>query len=180
MVGEVLVLNNDYEPLNICNVKRALLLLYLGKAEVIEKDHHLIKTNVGDIDLPSVLRLCHHVKRPLPSLKLSRRGILARDNYTCQYCGSTGKDMTIDHIIPKRRGGKDEWENLVCACKRCNMKKSDKTLQQSGLKLMRKPFRPRVVPYISFTKYVAGTKNEIWRGYLPIDPELLSDQILTS
>lgn len=172
MNGEVLLLNNDYEPLNVCNMKRAISLIFLGKAEVLHNDHHVVMTMAGGFESPSVLRLRHHVKRPVPTLKLSRRSVLARDNFTCQYCGATGKDMTIDHIVPRGRGGQEKWDNLVCACRKCNMKKGDKSLPQSGLHLVRMPFRPRFVPYISFTKYVAGAKNETWKAYLPLDPEM--------
>lgn len=173
MEDEVLLLNNDFIPLNICDMKRALLLIYLGKVEILHHDHRIITTSVGSFDSPSVLRLRYHVNRPHPRLRLSRRGILARDNFTCQYCGASGKDMTIDHVIPKYRGGKEEWENLVCACHRCNAKKGDKTLQQSGMRLKRKPFRPHIIPYINFTKYVAGAQNQLWSQYLPLDPEMI-------
>ena len=118
MSQEVLVLNADYEPLNVCNLRRAIVLVYLGKAEILHERNTddgrpLIVSAEGQmINAPSVVKLRHHVKRPLPELKLSRRSIFARDNYTCQYCGTTGKDLTIDHVIPKRMGGGMAWENL--------------------------------------------------------------------
>src|SRR5579862_8132019 len=173
MNQEVLVLNSDYEPLNVCNVRRAIVLVYLGKAEVLHAD--------GNVDtllpekvfaMPSVVKLRGHVKRPLPELKLSRRTVFARDNYTCQYCRSTSKDMTIDHVIPKRSGGNASWENLVCCCRKCNMKKSDKLAQHAGMRLVRTPRRPKYVPYISLTKYLTGRKNEVWRSYLPTFADL--------
>ena len=174
MTHEVLVLNSDYEPLNVCNLRRAVVLLYLGKADVLhthddEAESHLL-TNEGDAlpSAPSVLRLRYHVKRPLPDLKLSRRSIFARDNNTCQYCGVQTRDLTIDHIVPKRAGGGMQWDNLVACCRRCNMRKGDKMLHNSGMKLSRPPKRPRYVPYISLTKYINGTKNEVWRDYLPV------------
>lgn len=168
MSHEVLVLNSDYEPLNVCNLRRAIVLVYLGKAEVLHYDHKEIRTLHGVIDSPSVVKLRHHVKRPIPELRLSRRSILARDNYTCQYCGHQSKDLTIDHVIPKRMGGKSTWENLVCCCKKCNSKKGDKTLDQVNMHLMRQPKRPRYVPFISLTKYLDGARNEVWRDYLPV------------
>ncbi|GAB4466164.1 MAG: HNH endonuclease [Armatimonadaceae bacterium] len=174
MSQEVLVLNADYEPLNVCNLRRAIVLIYLGKAEVLHErtvdDGHARLTSVEgeSFTLPSVVKLRHYVKRPLPQLKLSRRSVFARDNYTCQYCGVTGKDLTIDHVIPKRHGGGMEWENLVTCCRRCNTKKGDKMLDKAGMKLMRPPRRPRYTPYISLNKYVAGTKHAVWRDYLPI------------
>ncbi|HEX2999542.1 MAG TPA: HNH endonuclease, partial [Armatimonadota bacterium] len=101
MDGQVLVLNQDYEPLNVCNLRRASVLVWLGKAEVLHTDGCILATVNEKNVAPSVLRLCHQVRRPRPKLRLSRRSILARDNYTCQYCGATGKEMTIDHVIPR-------------------------------------------------------------------------------
>lgn len=174
MSQEVLVLNSDYEPLNVCNLRRAIVLVYLGKADVL----HTRTATEGTvaftaaegqmIHAPSVVKLRSHVRRPLPELKLSRRSVFARDNYTCQYCGSTGKDLTIDHVVPKRHGGGMQWENLVTCCRRCNTKKGDKSPEKVGMKLARPPRRPRYTPYIALNKYVAGTKHDIWRDYLPI------------
>jgi 5-methylcytosine-specific restriction endonuclease McrA len=172
MHGEVLVLNSDYEPLNVCNLRRAIVLVYLGKAEILHATEHRVHTFQGHVHSPSVVKLRQHVKRPLPQLRLSRRGIFARDDYTCQYCGQSVRELTIDHVIPKRMGGGATWENLVCCCRRCNTRKGDKSLTQAGMKLRRLPRRPRFIPYISLTKYVAGTKNEIWRNYLPAVPDL--------
>ncbi|MGO8674102.1 MAG: HNH endonuclease [Capsulimonadaceae bacterium] len=173
MSQEVLVLNSDYEPLNVCNMRRAIVLLYLGKADILHAQDHAEEPVVVNLEgdplpAPSVVRLRYHVKRPLPELKLSRRSIFARDNYTCQYCGVQSRDLTIDHIMPKRHGGGLHWENLVACCRRCNTRKGDKLLQQTGMKLARPPRRPRYVPYISLTKYLNGTKNDVWRDYLPV------------
>jgi 5-methylcytosine-specific restriction endonuclease McrA len=174
MSQEVLVLNSDYEPLNVCNLRRAIILVYLGKADVLhertndEGNPHLVTAEGQTMSTPSVVKLRQHVRRPLPELKLSRRSIFARDNYTCQYCGATGKDLTIDHVIPKRMGGPMSWENLVTCCRRCNTKKGDKLMDKIGMKLTRHPRRPRYTPYISLNKYVAGTRHEVWRDYLPV------------
>lgn len=168
MSHEVLVLNNDYEPLNVCTLRRAVVLVYLGKADVLHTDSKAIGTLHGVIISPSVVKLKYHVKRPLPELRLSRRSILARDNFTCQYCGHQARDLTVDHIIPKRLGGKSTWENLVCCCRKCNGRKGDKTLEQANFRLQRQPRRPRYVPFISLTKYLEGARNEVWRDYLPI------------
>jgi 5-methylcytosine-specific restriction endonuclease McrA len=170
--GEVLVLNSDYEPLNVCNLRRAILLICLGKVDVLHAEPVRIRTYDGEMHSPSVVKLRHQVKRPVPQLRLSRRGIFARDRYTCQYCGTTARELTIDHVVPKRLGGGSSWENLVCCCRRCNTKKGDKSLQSSGMQLKRPPRRPRYVPYISLTKYVQGSKNEVWRDYLPVVPDL--------
>lgn len=167
MNGEVLVLNNDYEPLNVCNLRRAIGLVYLGKAEILHTNGLQARSVTGISMSPSVVRLRHHVRRPMPELRLSRRSIFARDNYTCQYCGQVGKDLTVDHVIPRRIGGKATWENLVCSCKKCNAKKGDKSLAQAGLQLVRPPRKPKYVPFISLTKYLDGKRNEVWRDYLP-------------
>ena len=173
MNQEVLVLNSDYEPLNVCHVHRAIVMVYLGKADVLHADDGAdATTSTGRFVMPSVVKLRGHVKRPLPELKLSRRTVFARDNYTCQYCGTASKDMTIDHVQPKRHGGNASWENLVCCCRRCNMKKSDKLAHQVGMRLVRSPRRPRYVPYISLTKYLVGRRNEVWRCYLPTFADL--------
>ena len=119
MSREALVLNSDYEPLNVCNARRALVMVFLGKADVLHSDEEMIvTTGSGDYAMPSVVKLRSQVKRPLPELKLTRRTVFARDNYTCQYCGTTTKEMTIDHVIPKRHGGGAAWDNLVCCCRR--------------------------------------------------------------
>jgi len=168
---EVLVLNSDYSPLNVCNLKRAISLVYLGKVDVLHTNHKIVRTTKGEFHSPSVVRLKYQVHRPMPELKLSRRSILARDNYVCQYCGQTGRDLTVDHVIPKRLGGPTTWENLVCCCRKCNTKKGDKSLQQVGFTLIRQPRRPKYVPFISLTKFMTGTRNSDWRIYLPIFDE---------
>jgi len=165
---EVLVLNSDFEPLNVCHVRRALVMVYLGKADVLHAHESSIPINYNGLAHPSVVKLRHHVRRPLPELKLSRRTVFARDQFICQYCGHVGKDLTIDHVVPKRHGGGTVWENLVCSCRRCNMKKGDKMLHQTSMKLIKQPRRPKYIPYISLTKYLAGRKNELWRDYLPV------------
>lgn len=168
MNREVLVLNSDYEPLNICNMRRAINLVFLGKVDVLHENSILLHSASCDVRSPSVVRLRSHIKRPMPQLKLSRRSIFARDSYTCQYCGHRGTDLTVDHIIPKKYGGPTTWDNLVCCCKKCNGRKSDKTLSQVGFALKTTPRRPKYVPFISLTKFISGARNEVWRDYLPV------------
>jgi 5-methylcytosine-specific restriction endonuclease McrA len=165
---EVLVLNHDYEPLNVCHMRRALALIYLGKADVLHTHGHPVAAASVVVDAPSVVRLRSQVRRPLPELRLSRRTVFARDGYVCQYCGHAAKDLTLDHVIPRRLGGGSEWDNLVTACRRCNARKSDKLLSQTNMQLMHLPRRPRYTPFISLPKYVAGRRNEAWRFYLPV------------
>ena len=179
MGQEVLVLNSDYEPLNVCNLRRAIVLVYLGKADVLHTQGEEEERGAAyaidwytaegqSVPRPSVVKLRQQVRRPLPELKLSRRSVFARDNYTCQYCGLIGKDLTIDHVVPKRNGGPMAWDNLVTCCRRCNTRKGDKALDKCGMKLMRVPRRPRYTPYIALNKYVSGTRHAVWRDYLPL------------
>jgi 5-methylcytosine-specific restriction endonuclease McrA len=151
------------------------LLVFSGKADILHAREDAegriqeLRTVSGErYAAPSVVRLRYHVRRPLPELKLSRRSVFARDNYTCQYCGTVGKDLTIDHVMPKRYGGPMSWENLVTCCRKCNTKKGDKPMEKVGMRLARQPRRPRYTPYISLNKYVAGTRQEVWKDYLPI------------
>jgi 5-methylcytosine-specific restriction endonuclease McrA len=168
MSHEVLVLNSDYEPLNICNLRRAMSLVLRGKVDVLHENSVVLHTVRNEYRSPSVVRLKNHIRRPKPQLRLSRRSILARDNYTCQYCGHRGHDLTVDHVIPRRLGGPTTWENLVCCCKKCNTRKGDKTLAQVNFVLRRQPRRPKYVPFISLTKFLIGARNETWRHYLPV------------
>lgn len=162
----VLVLNNNYEPLNICGLHRGMVLLYLGKAEVLRFSDDIVVSAGGDeFIVPSVLRLRDFVKRPTPQLKMSRKSILARDDYTCQYCGSKS-NLTLDHIFPRHRGGETTWENLVCCCLRCNNKKGPCTPQEAGMRLPRAPRKPRYVPYISFPRFISAMRRPEWREYL--------------
>lgn len=175
MIHEVLVLNSNYEPLNVCNMRRAVALLLLGKAEIIHQRDMPLATVSGGQRAPSVLKMRYQVRRPMPELRLSRHSVLARDGYTCQYCGVKGKDLTIDHVIPRWVGGPHTWDNLVACCRRCNLKKGDKTPQQAHMKLYKKPKRPHFVPYLSLPVYLKAKHREEWCIYLPIFDEFGSE-----
>jgi len=166
MNGIVLVLNQDYEPLNVTNLPRAFRLVFGEKAEVLEYDHQVIRTPRTSFRAPSVIRLQHHIKRPRPRVKLSRREVFIRDRHTCQYCGRIAHDLTLDHIVPRHRGGTHTWDNLVAACKGCNHRKGSKTLVEARIHLVRVPFEPRSDLYSLFTPYLADERNEAWRTYL--------------
>ncbi len=168
---DVLLLNNNYEPLNVCSLVRAVTLMLKGKVEVLHNNGHIVRSGGQEIIAPSVIRLRYHVKRPVPVLRLSKHSILARDNYTCQYCGATGKDLTIDHVIPRRVGGTHSWENVVACCKRCNLRKGDKTPKQANMRLIRQPKRPHYVPFIPLSTYVKATQRADWQIYLPVFEE---------
>ena len=164
--ANVLVLNLDYQPLNVCNVRRAVVLLDKQKAVVIEQNGHLVTSERRSIVTPSVIRLAYHIKRPRPVLKMTRKEVLVRDDHTCQYCGRRGHDLTLDHVIPRHRGGQHVWENVVAACKGCNHRKGGKTLDEARLRLQRVPFEPRSDVYSLFVPYLQDVRNENWRGYL--------------
>jgi len=166
MDSAVLLLNSDYEPLNVCNVRRAFRLVFAEKAEVIQYDHHDIRTATQVFRAPSVIRLQHRVKRPRPRVRLSRREIFARDKHTCQYCGAQTGDLTLDHVIPRHRGGGHTWDNLVAACKTCNHRKGGRFLDEARMRLARSPFEPRCDVYTLFTPYLSDPRNEAWRDYL--------------
>jgi 5-methylcytosine-specific restriction endonuclease McrA len=163
----VLVLNQNYEPLNVCNVKRALVLVFNGKAELLELNHHIIHSTTRTVHAPSVIRLSYLIRRPHPRAKLSRREVFLRDDYTCQYCGIRTRELTLDHVMPKSRGGKHTWENLVSACRPCNHRKGGKTLAESRMKLAHEPRQPRANIYHLVYRYVQQPPFEEWAQYLP-------------
>ena len=166
MDSVVLLLNSNYEPLNVCDLRRAFRLVFGEKAEVIAFDHTEVRTPTRTLRAPSVIRLQYLIKRPRPKVKLSRREVFARDGHTCQYCGRQTHDLTLDHVMPRHRGGAHSWENLVAACKSCNHRKGGKTLEESRLRLARPPFEPRCDVYTLFTPYLGDPRNEAWRDYL--------------
>lgn len=161
----VLVLNHNFEPLNICSTQRAIALLLLDKAEVLRFSDHVVRSAEDEFLVPSVLRLYETIRRPLPELKISRKSVLARDGYTCVYCGSR-ESLTIDHVFPRHRGGETTWENVVCCCLRCNNKKGSRTPQECGMRLPHPPRKPRYVPYISFPRFVSAVRRPEWREFL--------------
>jgi 5-methylcytosine-specific restriction endonuclease McrA len=166
MDGVVLVLNQSYEPLNVCNLPRAFRLVFGQKAEVLEYDHQVIRTPRQEYRAPSVIRLQYQIRRPRPRVKLTRREVFARDGYACQYCGRQSNDLTLDHVVPRDRGGTHTWDNLVTACKACNHRKGGKFLDEAKLRLAHRPVEPRCDVYSLFTPYLRDDRNENWRSYL--------------
>jgi 5-methylcytosine-specific restriction endonuclease McrA len=163
----VLVLNQNYEPLNVCNVRRAILLVFDGKAEVLEEHPRLVHSATRAFPMPSVIRLVYLIRRPRPRVKLTRREVFIRDAYTCQYCGRQGHDLTIDHIVPRHRGGEHSWENLVSACKTCNHRKGGKTLAQARMALRTIPAEPRAGVYYTIERRLDTDLTETWQKFLP-------------
>lgn len=162
----VLVLNASFEPLNIVSVQRAIVLLLKEKAELVEAAQAKIRAERIHIDVPLVIRLVTFVPIPrrLP-LPLSRRTVLARDMYTCQYCGlQPGRtELTIDHILPRSRGGGTSWENVVTACGPCNRRKGNRTPDEANMKLMSVPGRPRFVAVVMLSE---ASAHDVWSKYL--------------
>jgi 5-methylcytosine-specific restriction endonuclease McrA len=162
-MGKVLVLNASYEPLNITSWRRAIVLLLKGKAEQIEHNGRVVYRN---IPLPTVIRLRHYVKVPYKEIPLTRKNILHRDSHSCQYCGYTGDDLTLDHVMPRSRGGGDHWENIVTACVRCNIKKGNRTPREANMPLRQVPRRPHSSLYFEVTKHVRSGVHQEWRKYV--------------
>lgn len=159
----ILVLNNDYTPLNITNLKRAFNLLYKGKAEIITfNDKKPILTELMDYARPTIIRLLKYISIPFRKVTLNRHNLFRRDNNQCVYCGNK-KNLTVDHVIPKSKGGKNTWQNLVTCCQKCNTQKDNLTVSEAGLKLKYKPYRPT---YLQFLRRVNGAFHEDWVDYL--------------
>lgn len=163
----VLVLNHNYEPLNVCNIRRAIVLVLTGKAEVLEAYEAAVTSARERFDAPSVIRLIYMIRRPRPRVKLCRREIFIRDQYTCQYCGTRASDLTIDHVIPRSRGGGHTWDNLVSACRNCNHRKGGKTLAEARLQLIRPPIEPRPGRYYTIQRALNSHLNEDWLRFIP-------------
>ncbi|MFC1571402.1 HNH endonuclease [Candidatus Margulisiibacteriota bacterium] len=146
---KVLVLNSTFAPINITSWRRAMILMFKGKAKGLEFNG----TKINDrFPLPEIIRLSHYVPLPYAAVVLSRKNIYLRDNYTCQYCGKTKGQLTIDHIIPKSRGGEETWDNIVVCCARCNNRKGDRTLAEADLKLIGAPYKPPSSLYLHMTR----------------------------
>lgn len=163
----VLVLNQSYEPLNICRVRRAVVLLYQNKAEMLENGAGFIHSTDREFPIPSVIRLVSMIKRPhRTERKLTRLEIFKRDQHTCQYCGKETRQLTLDHVIPRYRDGQHTWENVVSACVPCNRRKAGRTPQEAGMRLIRQPSQPRGNGLFYIPAHYPHTRDE-WQKYLP-------------
>jgi 5-methylcytosine-specific restriction endonuclease McrA len=164
MNAPVLVLNANYEPLNICNTARALGLLFLGKAKIIQNGRGVIRTATRAYDRPSVIRLQYMIHRPRPCVRLTSREIFRRDGYRCQYCGQYSAHLTLDHVVPKYRGGGSGWDNLVSACPQCNRRKGNRTPKEAGMHLRSRPVEPPATAMYLYGRYLR--QNQEWVPYL--------------
>ncbi|MCL5025070.1 MAG: HNH endonuclease [Chloroflexi bacterium] len=153
-----------------------MVLVMGGKAEVLEHTLGEWRSASRVFAKPSVIRIVYVIRRPRPLVKLTRREVFIRDRHTCQYCGIRTRDLTIDHVIPRHRGGKHEWENLVSACRLCNHRKGGRSLEETHMRLLHKPFRPVASAYYILHQYL--DTYEEWRKYIP-EWELGAEQDLT-
>ncbi|ARM30128.1 HNH endonuclease [Prosthecochloris sp. HL-130-GSB] len=161
---KVLVLNSSYEPLSICDVQKAMVLLFCGKA--VPVTHHpgqVICSVTRSFPLPSIVRLTFFVRVPYKKLMLNRKNIFRRDNFKCQYCGRTDRTLTIDHVVPRSRGGEDSWENLITACSPCNTKKGNRTPEEASMPPLNPPIRPS---HIMLMRKFITTISDDWKPYL--------------
>ncbi len=160
---KVLLLNQNYEPLTVVSAQKAIILAFLEKVEIVEKHDCWVHSQHMAFPLPSIVRLLRYIRIPHQHVELSRRNILKRDNFRCQYCGTTRGPFTVDHVIPKVRGGSDSWDNLVCACVRCNNRKGDRSPEQANLRLMKAPRRPS---HLFFIQHHMGISEDCWKPYI--------------
>jgi 5-methylcytosine-specific restriction endonuclease McrA len=161
----VLVLNQSYEPLAVCRARRAVVLVFQGKAEMLEDGLGYIHTISETVPLPSVIRLAQLIKRPRRVRKMTRYEIFNRDRYTCQYCGVQSRNLTLDHVLPRFRGGQHTWENVVSACVACNRHKAGRTPVEAHMKLIRQPKPPNVGALFVIPFHYISKRDE-WRKYL--------------
>lgn len=159
-MAHALLLDATYEPVRLVPTRRAVLLVLAEKAEVVEESGDVIRSPRQTIPVPSVIRLVRVVRIPY-KVKLSRRGVAARDRGLCGYCGKAGE--TMDHVVPRSRGGRTEWENLVWACRPCNGRKADRLLPEVGMALRFKPYAPKGKAWLVIA---VGTVDPQWEPYL--------------
>ena len=160
----VLILNVNYEPLHVCNTKRALALIISGKAEIVLNGRGTIRSAAAEFDMPSVIKLAYMVRRPRIGISLNKREILRRDEYTCQYCGYQSHVLTIDHVVPRRLGGQHTWTNVVAACPPCNRRKGGKTPENANMMLRSQPQEPRPSAYYRFSTHLDSHGD--WEAFI--------------
>ncbi|MGL6233800.1 MAG: HNH endonuclease [Segniliparus sp.] len=164
--GATLVLNVGFEPLNIIPHRRAVVLVYSERAELVEPTNLTARSERQELQVPSVIRLSRYIRVPYrATVPLTRTAVVARDKHRCVYCG--GKPETIDHVVPRSRGGQHAWTNVVAACQKCNHKKGNRLLAELGWSLREAPAAPKgAVP-----GFVSGEHPSAWRRYLGLAEE---------
>ena len=169
-MGQVLVLNASYEPLNVTSTRRAHVLVFKGKAEVLEELDHPLHSATAAYPWPHVIRLVTYVHVPRAvQRKISRRALFARDGWKCVYCGQNGGRLTLDHVIPRSKGGESVWENVVTSCAPCNLRKGDRLLHEVAMVLHKQPRPPQPVLFIRLAAH------KIPRGWMPYLPDLAAE-----
>jgi 5-methylcytosine-specific restriction endonuclease McrA len=164
-VERVLVLNASFEPLNVCSLRRAHVLVWKGKAEILENLERPLRSASSTFERPHVIRLMTYVRVPRGvTRRISRRVLFARDGWQCAYCGSGSNRLTLDHVVPRSRGGASVWENVVASCAPCNHRKGDRLLEETSMTLRTTPRPPTPVLFI---RLAAEHIPESWRRYLP-------------
>lgn len=159
MYEPVLVLNANFEPINVCTTRRAILLVLSGKASLVMNGRGEIKTVTHIYPRPSIIRLERMIRRPRPKVRLTKREILRRDDYICQYCGQRAPYLTVDHILPRHMGGQYSWENLVAACPACNHRKGNHTPEQVRMTLLRQPKEPPASARYIFARHIGANRE---------------------
>ena len=161
---QVLVLNASYEPLNVCSIRRAHVLVWKGKAEVVEQLDAPLRSAAATFPWPHVIRLTTYVRVPRTvQRKISRRALFARDGWRCVYCGSSSGRLTLDHVLPRSRGGESVWENVVTSCAPCNLRKADRLPEEAEMTLLQPPRPPAPVLFI---KLATPRVPPVWQRYL--------------
>ncbi|MCP9778883.1 MULTISPECIES: HNH endonuclease [unclassified Cyanobium] len=163
-MGHVLVLNASYEPLNITTWRRAVVMVLKGKAEGLE--HDPARRIREDTLLPTVIRLRHFVRVPYKPLPLTRRNLFHRDGHRCQYCGASAEHLSVDHVVPRSRGGLDTWENVTTACLPCNVRKGNRTPREAAMPLLRPPHRPLGSFSFEASRQISSGQHGEWAKYV--------------
>lgn len=163
----VLVLNSTYEAIHVCSLRRAIVLVLKGVAVVEEASDRYLRSANAVLAVPSVIRLVRYVYVPRKDVHLTRRNVVLRDKFICQYCGREYKaeELTIDHVIPRSQGGATTWENVVACCRRCNNRKADRSPKEAGMRLIKRPEMPRRLLYLHVVRHL-GQDRESWRKYI--------------
>jgi len=168
MMGKALLIDRNYMALSIITWKKAIKLMVKGKAETIETNNRITITRYADsMSIPSIVRLVVDIpwRAHQSRMKFSRKNVMIRDNFECQYCeAKLGKGGTIDHVVPKTRGGRTTYQNCVACCKTCNNYKADKTVEQSGFKLKVKPKKPSFLSL--YRRHLGNNSPQEWKDYI--------------
>jgi 5-methylcytosine-specific restriction endonuclease McrA len=160
MYEPVLVLNANFEPLNVCTTRRAMGLILTEKASLILNGRGWIRSVTRSFPRPSIIRLGMMIRRPRPHVRLTKREVLRRDEFTCQYCGKRAPFLTLDHVIPRRLGGDHSWDNLVAACPSCNHRKGGRTIEQAHMDLLHPAVEPPSSANYIFARHL--NNNQDW------------------